>query len=224
MTEYLLNKNHGHLILETGSSSLLVDTGAPSSVGKHSIHLCEREFPVMDNYLGVTLEWLIEQTGCKIDGLLGMDILSKFSVELDVPRNLIRFDESFDSEGEVIPVTSVMGIPVIGIRIEEKDQQVFFDTGAQLSYADPDLMNGKDATGEMEDFYPGFGNFKTPVYELNVELAGKSSNCSFGILPDLLRNTLMLAGTSGILGNEILQHFQCLLEMEENQMHFVSVS
>ena len=102
MTEYLLNKNHGHLILETGSSSLLVDTGAPSSVGKLSIHLCEREFPVMDNYLGVTLEWLIEQTGCKIDGLLGMDILSKFSVELDVPRILIRFDKSFDSEGEVI--------------------------------------------------------------------------------------------------------------------------
>ena len=82
----------------------------------------------------------------------------------------------------------------------------------------------KDAIGEMEDFYPGFGNFKTPVYELNVELAEKSSNCSFGILPDLLRNTLMLAGTSGILGNEILQDFQCLLEMEENQMHFVSVS
>ena len=54
MTEYLLNKNHGHLILETGSSSLLVDTGAPSSVGKQRIHLCEREFPVMDNYLGVT--------------------------------------------------------------------------------------------------------------------------------------------------------------------------
>ena len=224
MTEYLLNKNHGHLILETGSASLLVDTGAPSSVGKQRIHLCERDFPVMDNYLGVTLEWLIEQTGCKIDGLLGMDILSKFSVELEVPRNLIRFDETFDSEGEVIPITSVMGIPVIGIRIEGNDQQVFFDTGAQLSYADPDLMNGKDAFGEIKGFYPGFGNFKTPVYELNVELAGKSSNCSFSILPDLLRNTLMLAGNSGILGNEILQDFQCFLKMEENQMRFVSIS
>ena len=67
-------------------------------------------------------------------------------------KNLIRFDETFDSEGEVIPVTSVMGIPVIGVKIEEKDQQVFFDTGAQLSYADPDLMNGKDAIGEMEGF------------------------------------------------------------------------
>ena len=76
-------------------------------------------------------------------------------MELDVPRNLIRFDESFDSEGEIIPVTSVMGIPVIGVKIEGKDRQVFFDTGAQLSYADPDLMNGKDANGEMEDFYPG---------------------------------------------------------------------
>ena len=81
----------------------------------------------------MSLEWLVEQTGCQIDGLLGMDILSEFSIELDVQRNRIRFDEKFNGGGSTIPVTSIMGIPVIEISIEENEQQVFFDTGAQLS-------------------------------------------------------------------------------------------
>ena len=121
MSEYVLNTIHGHLILETGSTSLLLDTGAPSSLGKRNINLCDRVFQVQDQYLGVSLEWLIEQTGCQIDGLLGMDILSEFTMELDVARNQIRFDEKFNGEGSTIPVTSIMGIPVIEISIERNE-------------------------------------------------------------------------------------------------------
>ena len=223
MTEYVLNSIHEHLILETGSTSLLLDTGAPSSLCNRNINLCDRVFQVQDQYLGVSLEWLIEQTGCQIDGLLGMDILSEFTMELDVARNRIRFDEKINGEGATIPVTSIMGIPVIKISIEGNEQQVFFDTGAQLSYADPLLMTGMEAVGEMDDFYPGFGNFKTSVYNLNTRLAGKNLTCSYGILPELLRSTLMMAGTSGILGNEILQEFRCTLNMRENFMFIISV-
>ena len=221
MSEYVLNSIHEHLILETGSTSLLLDTGAPSSLGNRNINLCDRVFQVQDQYLGVSLEWLIEQTGCQIDGLLGMDILSEFTMELDVPRNRIRFDEKFNGEGSTIPVTSIMGIPVIEISIEGNEQQVFFDTGAQLSYADPSLMTGKEAVGEMDDFYPGFGNFSTSVFKLETMLAGKSLSCSYGILPELLRSTLMMAGTSGILGNEVLQQIRCFLNMRENLMNLV---
>ena len=112
-----------------------------------------------------------------------------------------------------------MGIPVIEISIEGNEHQVFFDTGAQLSYADPSLMIGMESVGEMDDFYPGFGNFTTSVYKLETILSGKSLSCSYGILPELLRSTLMMAGTSGILGNEILQQFRCILNMHENLMH-----
>ena len=54
-------------------------------------------------------------------------------------------------------------------------------------------------------------------------LVGKSLSFSYGILPELLRSTRMMAGTSGILGNEILQEFRCTLNMRENLMHRLSM-
>ena len=81
---------------------------------------------------------------------------------------------------------------------------MFFDTGAQISYLQDEMLSSFPNAGEMTDFYPGIGQFQTNTHNINLVAGESTFTVRSGRLPDLLGMTLMMAGTQGILGNQIL--------------------
>lgn len=97
-----------------------------------------------------------------------------------------------------------MGIPILSAQIGSSDYRMFFDTGAQISYLQDDSLAGFPAAGQVTDFYPGVGQFQTETHTVDVRVGASSLSVRCGSLPGLPGMTLMMAGTQGILGNQIL--------------------
>ena len=56
----------------------------------------------------------------------------------------------------------------------------------------------------MTDFYPIFGEFTTDTYRAPLQVGQTQHQLRCGQLPTVLGLTLMVAGTKGIVGNELL--------------------
>ena len=82
---------------------------------------------------------------------------------------------------------------------------MFFDTGAQVSYLRADQLAGFPDAGPLRDFYHGFGEFETETRTVECVIAGVGCRLRCGQLPPLLAASLGLAGTAGIIGNELLE-------------------
>ena len=99
-----------------------------------------------------------------------------------------------------------MGIPIIQTNINGVTHPMFFDTGAQISYFQSQTLSTFPSVGTVTDFYPGIGQFQTETYLVDVTIGTKTYKLRCGALPELLGRTLMMAGTAGIIGNEILSN------------------
>ncbi len=77
----------GHVLVDSAGMTLLIDTGAPFSVGAS-------EFPFGGSprlsFGGVTVEGLSKEVGASIDALVGMDFIADFDLRFDAPNSLIE--------------------------------------------------------------------------------------------------------------------------------------
>lgn len=206
MSEYPLRFLSGHFFVELDDALWLLDTGAPSSFGAGgSVRLCDRSFDLDDGFMGLTTESLAELTGVDTAGLLGADVLNKFDHEFDHAAKRISISrDEIPLSGSSVPHESFMGIPVVSVEIDGETYSMFFDTGAQISYFQDSSLERFPEAGLVTDFYPGAGQFQTETHLVNFQLGDLSLNARFGRLPELLSATLLMAGTQGIVGNEIL--------------------
>ena len=98
-----------------------------------------------------------------------------------------------------------MGVPMLKAAIGGSHHRLFFDTGAQISYFQapppPDAMDA----GDLEDFFPMVGDFRTQTKHIHVRLNGLSHTLRCGKLPGMMGMALDMAGVSGILGNEVMR-------------------
>ena len=111
--------------------------------------------------------------------------------------------------GVAIPLDQFMGIPIVTARIAGRERRMFFDTGAQVSFFQHESLADFPPDGEIEDFYPGFGEFRSATHTVELELGLAVYQLRCGTLPGLLGMTLMMAGVEGIVGNEILRGRGC---------------
>lgn len=198
-----LEISNNHLFGIIDAQRWLIDTGAPSSFGDHrSLTVGGRPFEIPDNYMGLTATQLTEHLKVPCAGLLGMDVLGAFAHTFDLRRMVWEMSESSDQacEGQAIGLDAFMSIPILDVTIENRHYKLFFDTGAQISYLEEEILNSFPQTGTMDDFFPGFGAFKTTVYDVEFILGGKTYRQTFGKLPALLEVTLTMASVQGVLG------------------------
>ena len=197
---------HGHLFLKLNDKQWLVDTGSPLSFGcVPELVIAGEEFSIADSCMGMSAEQLSGFVETECAGLLGTDVLNRFNWLFDPLNNqAIASDGALDLDGVEIPVSSVMGIPVVEVIMGDHPHTMFFDTGAQLSYLMRDELEPYPAVGTFTDFYPGIGEFQTDVHNIELSLQGEHFSLRFGQLPELLSATLGLAGASGIVGNQVL--------------------
>lgn len=206
MQTYPLIFEKKHLFIEIEENKWLLDTGAPSSFGNvPSLHFAGKLFSIPRDYMGLNAETLTEYLNIECTGLLGADILNEFDHLFDIEKSTLSVsDEELGSDGECLPLTEFMGIPIVTIQIEENQYKMFFDTGAQISYWQDSRLTHFKKLDTLTDFYPGFGQFETETYKVPTLLSSVRSDLRYGTLPGILGMTLAMGGTQGILGNEIL--------------------
>jgi hypothetical protein len=153
------------------------------------------------------------------DGLLGMDILSRRDVLMDVPAATITFRrDPLSLSGEVLNTDDLLGVPIVTARIEGREVRLFFDTGAKLGYlVSADSFGGSPA-GDVEDFYPTLGAFTAPAWNIEMRLGRVVHATRCGQLPQLLALTLQLAVVQGIVGNDLIARRRALLSTNRRML------
>ena len=201
-----LHFRDGHLFLETDGQLWLIHTGAPTSFGSQpTLSLCGENFQLTDGYMGMTASTLSDFVSVECTGLLGGDILGQFDIVLDISNGTVKISSGIlEHSGESVPIDEFIGIPIVVARIGGADYRMFFDTGAQISYFQHDSLMDHPSAGAITDFYPGAGQFQTETHNVNVALGETEFTLRCGTLPGLLAATLMMAGTTGIIGNQVI--------------------
>ena len=225
--EYRFNliKEDLHLIIELDGNSLLLDTGAPYTIAnKGVIKFCNSNDPAAKNMTGVTITNISDLLKRKIDVLLGNDVLSLYHIRISRSVNTVNVNrEIIDDVGITIPFEFLMGVPVIELKVENKMKKFFFDTGAQLSYVNKEAVVNHQMLGVKKDFYPLIGEYETNFYELDAEIARNDHKMQFGVLPELIGMTLTIAGVDGIIGTELLNHYDIVINNHTRNLNLIKI-
>ena len=205
----------GHFILDVDGGKVLLDTGAPRSIGP-DLHwtFLGRRYPVTNAHSGLTTKGLSELVGTPIDVLLGADILGEFHFLVNGRQEAIVFHrERVPPPGVEVPIELVMGIPILTVTVGGQPIRMFLDTGARLSYLRSDVVRRFPRLGEDADFYPGFGRFRTEVFRVFIGVAGWTVPLACGVLPEPLEFALLGGTVSGIIGTELFDTLEVYFSM-----------
>ena len=198
----------GHLIVDAGGRMLL-DTGSPvsfSSTG--TVHWAGEEHELATSVLGLDAEELSRLVGTRLDGLIGGDHLGREPFTIDLERGVCSFAErGSDRPSTELRVRLMLGVPLATVEFDGAPAEACIDTGAKLSYLDEAHVRGRAPVEETSDFYPGFGTFETPVYEIPVRIAGAALTMRVGSLPDGLSGMLGMLGIAAIVGTDVFATF-----------------
>jgi hypothetical protein len=216
MGNYIYQSIHGHILVNVAGRSCVLDTGSPFSLGYYPISIAGREFPVHENYLDVSCEYLSQEIGITVEGLIGADIVREFTLSIYPNEQMVQFLNTPAFGNIVLPIDNHLGVPIIKLDVNGRVISAFFDTGAPMSYLLPEALEGLQPECTHEDFYPLVGNFLTPVYRLPYNLGGESGEMRFGRLPDELRGMLEGGNVQGIIGTELLKRFGLSLSVREH--------
>lgn len=207
----------GHVVMSDGDRQVLVDTGAPTSIG----NIAEWKFlgesiPLARSFSGVTPDQLTDFVGTRIDILLGADLLSRRAFQINLNQEQVVFPLILQSsKGCVLNARMVHGVPIVDVSAGNVKLQAVVDTGAKLSYLAEDLIKDLPQHGEAEDFYPGIGRFRTRTYSICWKLGTETVKLQCGVLPLSIRSLLGSFGVRGIIGTELLRHFVLGFSLQE---------
>ena len=217
----------GHILIHDASGRLAsLDTGSPVSIGRGSeFRIGEQSWnpsPAMQSVLDTAGSHISSQ----IDWLLGHDFFAANRVIVDWPSEQVQVRGMNDArgDGDAIPIELVMGVPVVNGRTRRGPVRAVIDSGASLSYVPTDAARGLTPVGTQLDFYPGFGEFETKVYRLQVELGTRTVDLTAGVLPPLLYTMLgLMVGNDGwIIGTDFFKERR--IEIDYAGQRFVDLT
>ena len=99
------------------------------------------------------------------------------------------------------------GVPVATVELDGAPTRTCVDTGAKLSYLEEARTRGLEPVDVADDFYPAFGTFRTPIYEIPVRIGEASFTMRVGSLPSALSSMLGTLGIAAILGTGVFRRF-----------------
>ena len=207
MQTFKLNLIANHLFVEISGNQWLVDTGSPSSFGAiSSLEIGGAHFAISDSFMGMlNANSITKIINTPVTGLIGLDILAKFDIELDVKSEKISFSpEPIEAMGHKFDLENFMGAPILKLQSGTRTHRMFFDTGSQISFLQPDDLINHPQAGDVVDFYPGFGEFTTATHQVPFQLNPINLTLRCGTLPELLNGMLLrMANVDGIVGHEL---------------------
>ena len=218
MKEYKIELVRGHILMvDDRGSKVLVDTGSPLSFHSDGVVAIDGEtMSVPTTLLVADSDYVTKNVGTKVDGLVGMDILARKGVLVDVPGGRLVFGQPTQGMRRVpsrfirVPILNV-GYMCVDMDIRGKTVKVIVDTGAPVSYVDPSLTGGLAAKEMIKDFNPAVGEFETPIFEFPAAFAGQEFEMRAGHLPKRMQLEIGLLGMSGVVGMELFKRQPVLL-------------
>lgn len=218
--EYPYDLVTGHIILKDGNAHYLIDTGASQSFGsRQPIVLAGKTYDMQQSFMGAALEPISTFVGITIDCLIGTDILNQYDILIDPKNSRITLsDEDLPLPENTIPLSSLMGVPILEANISGKNVELIFDTGAKLSYLAPELNEPFPPAGEERDFHPSAGDFISQTYTVSMLLGDQEITLRTGILPDEFQAALMMVNAKGVLGSAILDTHAVLYAPRQGAM------
>lgn len=218
---FTINNFDKHLIIEDNGNTYLIDTGSPFSVHDgDTLEFCGHQFP--RNMAPCSPNDISNLLGMHVDALVGYNVLKHFAVLFDYEKGEITFSDEGLSlpDAEAIPIDTSFGVPKVKMSLLGHEGLFFLDTGAKISYVASTTTNGLTPDETDTDFYVGYGDFETPIFNLETTIAGKIFHVRYGNLPMLLECTLMgLSGTKGVIGYDFFNNFKVLIDYSANQMY-----
>ncbi len=175
--------------------------------------------------------------GRSIDGIIGYDVLDKYAVKIDYTQNeFILYDENaflYNGDGKSFDLKLNSYIPYIPATVtlsngKKLKGDFFVDTGARTSVDfNTPFVNKNNIVSQIGDNYSysvaGLSSTETKHYK------GRASNFSFGGFSfDGLPIGLSQAEhgiqnnskVAGILGNELLKHFNITYDYAHKKIYF----
>ena len=222
MKEYKIELVGGHiLIVDDRGSKVLIDTGSPLSFHSDGVVAIDGETVTVPTTLLVAdSDYVTKHVGTKVEGLVGMNILERKGVLIDVPGGRVVFGQP--TEGMTRVPSRFVRLPIVrggymcvDMDINGKQVAVIVDTGAPVSYVAPSLTEGLTAKETVKDFNPSVGEFETPIFEFPAAFAGQAFEMRAGHLPKVMQLEIGLLGINGVVGMELLKR-QPLLIAEGN--------
>ena len=207
--EYNIILSRDHILIEGVDGILLVDTGSPMSFHeKGLLHIGGEEFSVPASLMGVDASYIADKVGERVSGLLGMDIISRLGMKIDIPGGKLFFHPSTDGMN-CLPSRMRMGYMSVEMVLAGKPARIILDTGAPTSYVSGSFTEGLNPIGQVTDFNPLVpgDSFETPIFEFPASFAGNDFTMKAGHLPDSLQMMLSVLGVDGVVGMEILKRF-----------------
>ena len=78
----------------------------------------------------------------------------------------------------------------------------WLDTGAKISYINKNYVQQLDPMENQKDFFPSYGEFEVPIYNIPLIFNGVEIPFKFGVLPDDLEAAMLSGRTSAIIYHE----------------------
>ena len=203
--EYDIRLSRGHVLIDNGGEMLLVDTGSPMSFHELGrIRLRGEEFSVPTSLMEAGADYVSDKVGERVAGLVGMDILGRLGVKIDIPGGRLTLHPSTEGTAPV-PSGSFMGYVFVDMTVAGRPARVILDTGAPVSYISPSFTEGLEPVDHVIDFNPMVpgDTFETDIFEFPASFAGRDFPMRAGHLPGLIRMTLSMIGMDGVVGMEI---------------------
>ena len=211
-----------HIVIVEDGLRFLIDTGSPVTISNHvTISLFGVRVNTQKNIMGHTSIDDINRSIPKanLDALIGGDILNKISFSISLSNKLLKLNPVINhNEYNEFSLSNFMGIPIVVLMICGKEINFFLDTGAKISYLNSNFVKDQQPIRVEQDFYPGFGDFETSIFQIQAELFYQLKKYDFGVLPESLESSLSIGGTSGIIGNNILLNFDMVIDNIKNKI------
>lgn len=221
--ELLLHKGLP-IITDKLGQKFIVDTGSPSSFcDSGQVDLYDGIVNVPKKIMQVDAAYLQENVGIQLDGLLGLDILSKKSFSIHYSSSLFTIydhqDELHAEEGSQYFEATAMFLK-IPVSINGASVNLILDTGAHISYLNPEFVRVDMNTLRItNDFNPLLGNFEVSIIdEFEYSINGKVISHEVGVSPNQLVNMLNQLRAGGVFGYELFNKIDFYYLKDENRI------
>ncbi len=198
------NNPSGHVIADFKGRLMLIDTGA--------LKTC------YDECQGVRVDELSRLLGQPLDGVLGMDDLKGEVLLLTRGRRQV---DAAAPKQEGAPLIYVDGIPCVDIRINEVACRAAIKTAVTASYISDRLISADSYTRTVHDVHPRGGSYLARMSVNYFSISDKNFFAEAAELPDVFSD-LSKAGIDAVLGMDLLNRFDMIMDFAENRLHLVS--
>ena len=177
---YNYNLYNNHIVTTIDNKNYLIDSGSFNSFWTYSpikeVIINDKPYQLSNKPKLLDLEEMERLVGAKIDGFIGMDILSKTS--LTIRKHTQTSGELFfsaeEGRGDGVPIVKHC-VPLIEVQCNNFNGRIAIDTGARYAYIlNKELVGGWKPSSGIEDYNPLLGRLSSGMYRLNVGIGNKS--------------------------------------------------